>query len=921
MLSYWKCCKYIGSKTEFYTILKVLSLEMDPHISDREYRKLRRNAIREHQIQESRDREMEERRELIDGNEYSQDNFDRSNIQLPDRDNSLRDYSSKDSYRRGCDLRSNVTSSKYVLTDSDTDIESYDDITKSKQTFKRQSVLTDDATYKQNSDDVTYKQNSVTLNKPADPVVRHRSVDENSNSRNMQHGQELNDTSGQKIKSVSFATNKQTIVNENKSYENPQSQSIDDSVFNLTEEMTKLDRKLSLLKQSNEDILKKSNVLSSTRCTDPLHDDYITNQENQTMNYPDVKRKTIQNERVESNKTNSDIRRHYENSHKELQRDIHRYGAASANTDTRESRAYQHYKTNTHGNDEIYRDVDYVNDNARGHGLFTNMDRTDTVQHKGMTGRREVLNDEDYEYQPRPHRNIKQEGRRRDNEYYIDNEDNDSVCVEQGRRLRKEEEIQREISRERQLLQRLYEEDKRIELERQSAEEEEERIMRRIHGLRIAEEELEKQRKEREYMQREIEKKLELENLRTKRLALLRTQEEELSFMLRNKRQEPDIYDYDKQLSSEVNRYTDMTRDCVQSRANEPRQAYNRTEENINSHSGFGKPKIPPFDGTDFKVWKIEVECIIKSKMYPESLIAQTMRNSLKGQTRKVLLTIDPIASSSDILRKLEDIYGNTQTEDSIMQDFFNAKQDEKETTSNWALRLETIMQLAIETGEISKVKKNSLLKQRFWKGLKSEKLRNNTRVTYESSANFEVLRKKARIEEEELKRNTDEVRTQTPMTNTASYRREIEGPSQKDITLQQQNLKPSQSNENEQMKMMQKLMDKMGQLEKEIAKIQTEHKQYENTPTNYRAQQFEYPPSQGFRSSFDSYRGNFTRGSRTPYYRPYRRPFYRNAFDQQSHRYKGPLQSSNSDKETSNASDRKTESKVEKKTSDTLNQ
>jgi hypothetical protein len=101
-----------------------------------------------------------------------------------------------------------------------------------------------------------------------------------------------------------------------------------------------------------------------------------------------------------------------------------------------------------------------------------------------------------------------------------------------------------------------------------------------------------------------------------------------------------------------------------------------RSEERISSR--FGKPKVPPFDGTDFKVWKVEVECIIKSGMYPESLIAQTMRNSFKGQTRKVLLTIHPMANSYEILEKLEDIYGTTQTEDSIMQDLFNSKQVEK---------------------------------------------------------------------------------------------------------------------------------------------------------------------------------------------------------------------------------------------------
>ncbi|KAH3801411.1 hypothetical protein DPMN_155061 [Dreissena polymorpha] len=47
-------------------------------------------------------------------------------------------------------------------------------------------------------------------------------------------------------------------------------------------------------------------------------------------------------------------------------------------------------------------------------------------------------------------------------------------------------------------------------------------------------------------------------------------------------------------------------------------------------HVFVGKPFVPAFDGKNFEDWKIEVECLVKSKMYPEPLLTQGIRASLK---------------------------------------------------------------------------------------------------------------------------------------------------------------------------------------------------------------------------------------------------------------------------------------------------
>jgi hypothetical protein len=434
-----------------------------------------------------------------------------------------------------------------------------------------------------------------------------------------------------------------------------------------------------------------------------------------------------------------------------------------------------------------------------------------------------------------------------------------------GQQWMEEERVRSETEREQKLLQKLYEQNRQIEYEREIKEQEERQLVERIRRLQIAKDELSQKRTERERLEKEIQKKMELESLRTQRIVILKRQEERLS----------------DQVGEDIRR-----KESIHDDTEKESTQFTKVEQNSN-RSGFGKPKIPQFDGNDFKVWKIEVECIIKSGIYPEYLIAQTIRNSLKGQTRKVLLTIDPMASSAVILKKLEDIYGTTQTEDSIMQDFFNAKQDEKETTSDWALRLETIMQLAVETGEIPERKKNALLKQRFWKGLKSEKLRNNTRVTYESDATFEVLRKKARVEEDEIKRTSSDKRSVKPVnaqTTEVNVSKETQSCQRGEIQMQQQSMKTTSYYMDKQMNMMQSLMDKMNRLEQEISNIKKGGIENPNKGNTRDARYFENPN-----------RGNYFRGRRQysgDFYRPPGRPYYMEYYDRQDHRQRMPLKS-----------------------------
>ena len=117
-------------------------------------------------------------------------------------------------------------------------------------------------------------------------------------------------------------------------------------------------------------------------------------------------------------------------------------------------------------------------------------------------------------------------------------------------------------------------------------------------------------------------------------------------------------------------------------------------------------PKFSIFSGEDprpktestFEEWKYEVNCLRRDKICSDTVIGQAIRKSLKGQAKKVLLPVGSEATVTDILERLEGVFGNVATPMSILQEFYSVSQKIDEKVAAWGLRLEKI-QKAIEKG------------------------------------------------------------------------------------------------------------------------------------------------------------------------------------------------------------------------------
>lgn len=172
-------------------------------------------------------------------------------------------------------------------------------------------------------------------------------------------------------------------------------------------------------------------------------------------------------------------------------------------------------------------------------------------------------------------------------------------------------------------------------------------------------------------------------------------------------------------------------------------------------------PKFSIFSGEDptpknevsFEEWKFEVNCVRKNKSYSDQIVAQAVMKSLRAPAKKALYNMGDSATLEDIMRTLDVQFGSVTTGISAMQEFFTASQKQDESAASWGLRLESIIQKAIDKGYMKKEEKNDLLKEQFWRQLRSEKLKNATRVHYNTISSFELLRREVRREENEMKK------------------------------------------------------------------------------------------------------------------------------------------------------------------------
>ena len=87
---------------------------------------------------------------------------------------------------------------------------------------------------------------------------------------------------------------------------------------------------------------------------------------------------------------------------------------------------------------------------------------------------------------------------------------------------------------------------------------------------------------------------------------------------------------------------------------------------------------------------------MVRDKIYPEAIILQAVRRSLRGTAADILLHLGETVSVDEVLGKFEKVFGNILPPEAILEKFFSAKQIDGERVVTWACRLEDIQSCKI---------------------------------------------------------------------------------------------------------------------------------------------------------------------------------------------------------------------------------
>lgn len=150
----------------------------------------------------------------------------------------------------------------------------------------------------------------------------------------------------------------------------------------------------------------------------------------------------------------------------------------------------------------------------------------------------------------------------------------------------------------------------------------------------------------------------------------------------------------------------------------------------------------------DYSHWRHEVQSLI-TEACPSNQLLPAIRKSLKGTAADVLLNMGMGVSAQAILEKFDVIFGNVLSSETLMEDFYTARQKAGESIASWACRLECLLAKATQ-GSNTQCDASTMLRTKFWGGLVDERIKTGIRHRYDAGHPFTVLLQAARQIEHE---------------------------------------------------------------------------------------------------------------------------------------------------------------------------
>ena len=157
-------------------------------------------------------------------------------------------------------------------------------------------------------------------------------------------------------------------------------------------------------------------------------------------------------------------------------------------------------------------------------------------------------------------------------------------------------------------------------------------------------------------------------------------------------------------------------------------------------------PRLTYFSGeknkgeVSYSQWRYEVDGLVRDGFYPEQLILQAIRRSLRGYAADVLRHMGPVTRIQPILEKMNLVFGNILPKHRLIEHFCLSQQKETETVAEWGCRLEDMLSQLKEKDNISSMNQATMLRERFFHGLFSDKVKTCLRHLFDRGESYEQL-------------------------------------------------------------------------------------------------------------------------------------------------------------------------------------
>ena len=184
-------------------------------------------------------------------------------------------------------------------------------------------------------------------------------------------------------------------------------------------------------------------------------------------------------------------------------------------------------------------------------------------------------------------------------------------------------------------------------------------------------------------------------------------------------------------------------------------------------------PKLTFFNARDgekeypYHSWRFDVKQLMRSG-YPPGSVRLAIVRSCRGTPADILQSLGENFHPNDVLEAFDKRFASVATAETLLATFYSTSQKAEECVNAWGCRLESLLSKP-QLCSLAYAQKQSMLRERFWRGLRADSIRNSLRYKFDSGAHYEDLLVCAREMESENKTDPSKANKATHKSRKSS--------------------------------------------------------------------------------------------------------------------------------------------------------